>query len=320
MQSSKNIKRERAGLLLSEDTRRREGIIAFIFKAAAILTLLVTIGIILSLLSETLGFFARPEVTFWKFLTGTSWQPLSSKPSPEKFGILPLVGGTFLVAGVAALLAVPVGLGTAIYLSEYATDKLRAIIKPVLEILAGVPSVVYGFFAISFVTPLIKTVFQDWLGMNVMYFNALSAGIVVGIMIIPMIASISEDSMRAVPRSLREAAFALGATKFEVALKVVVPSALSGIVAAFILAISRAIGETMAVSIAAGSTPNMTLNPLKSVQTLTAFIVQVSFGDAAAGSINSQSIYAVGMTLFVVTFMMNWISDLVLRRYREVYE
>ena len=320
MQVPKSEQIGQSKLLLSPDTRRREGCIAFVFKAAAILTILVTIGIILSLLSETLGFFARPEVTFWKFLTGTNWEPLASKASPDNFGILPLVAGTLLVAGVAALLAVPVGLGTAIFLSEYATEKLRTKIKPVLEILAGVPSVVYGFFAISFITPIIKTVFQDWLGMNVMYFNALSAGIVVGIMIIPMIASISEDAMRAVPRSLREGAFALGATKFEVAVKVVVPAALSGITAAFILAISRAIGETMAVSIAAGSTPNMTLNPLRSVQTLTAFIVQVSFGDAAAGSINSQSIYAVGMTLFVMTFVMNMISDLVLRKFREVYE
>ena len=320
MQELKSEQTGHAKLLLSKDTRRSENCIAFIFKAAAVLTILVTIGIIISLLTETLGFFARPEVTFWKFLTGTHWQPLSSKPSPDSFGILPLVAGTLLVAGVAALLAVPVGLGTAIFLSEYATEKLRSSIKPVLEILAGVPSVVYGFFAISFITPTIKVVFQDWLGMKVMYFNALSAGLVVGIMIIPMIASVSEDAMRAVPRSLREGAFALGATKFEVAIKVVVPAALSGIVAAFILAISRAIGETMAVSIAAGSTPNMTLNPLKSVQTLTAFIVQVSFGDAAAGSINSQSIYAVGMTLFVMTFVMNLISDLVLRKFREVYE
>ena len=320
MQAKKSGQSEHSKLLLSEDSRRREGLIAFIFKAAAVLTILVTIGIIVSLLSETIGFFARPEVSLWKFLTGTRWQSLSSKPSPENFGILPLVGGTLLVAGVAALLAVPVGLGTAIFLSEYATEKLRKIIKPVLEILAGVPSVVYGFFAISFITPIIKTVFEGWLGLKVMYFNALSAGLVVGIMIIPMIASVSEDAMRAVPRSLREGAFALGATRFEVAIKVVTPAALSGIVAAFILAISRAIGETMAVSIAAGSTPNMTLNPLKSVQTLTAFIVQVSFGDAAAGSINSQSIYAVGMTLFVMTFVMNLISDLVLRKFREVYE
>lgn len=320
MQAQKSGQAEHSKLLLSEDSRRREGLIAFIFKAAAVLTILVTIGIIISLLSETIGFFSRPEVSLWKFLTGTRWQPLSSKPAPEDFGILPLVGGTLLVAGIATLLAVPVGLGTAIFLSEYATEKLRKVIKPVLEILAGVPSVVYGFFAISFITPIIKTVFQDWLGMKVMYFNALSAGLVVGIMIIPMIASVSEDAMRAVPRSLREGAFALGATRFEVAIKVVTPAALSGIVAAFILAISRAIGETMAVSIAAGSTPNMTLNPLKSVQTLTAFIVQVSFGDAAAGSINSQSIYAVGMTLFVMTFVMNLISDLVLRKFREVYE
>ncbi|MGI6250014.1 MAG: phosphate ABC transporter permease subunit PstC [Anaerolineaceae bacterium] len=320
MQVLKSKQSGQSKLLLSQDTRRREGWIAFVFKASAVLTILVTIGIIVSLLSETLGFFARPEVSLWKFLTGTRWQPLASKPTPENFGILPLVAGTLLVAGVAALLAVPVGLGTAIFLSEYASDKLRGIIKPVLEILAGVPSVVYGFFAISFITPIIKTVFETWLGMKVMFFNALSAGLVVGIMIIPMIASVSEDSMRAVPRSLREAAYAVGATKFEVATKVVVPAALSGIVAAFILAISRAIGETMAVSIAAGSTPIMTLNPLNSVQTLTAFIVQVSFGDAAAGSINSQSIYAVGMTLFVMTFIMNLISDLVLRKFREVYE
>jgi phosphate transport system permease protein len=228
--------------------------------------------------------------------------------------------GTLLVAFISALISVPLGLGSAIFLSEFASERVRDFFKPVLEILAGIPSIVYGYFAISFITPIIKTVFENWFGVKVSFFNALSASIVLGIMIIPTVASISEDALRAVPRALREAGYSLGATRFEVITKVVVPAALSGIIAAFILAFSRAVGETMAVTIAAGSTPQITLNPLKSVQTMTAFIVQVSFGDAPSGSINGQSIFAVGAALFVMTFGMNIISDLVLKKFREEYE
>ena len=224
-----------------------------------------------------------------------------------------------MIAIIAGFIAIPLGLGSAIFLSEYASAKLRNTIKPLLEILAGVPTVVYGYFALSFITPLLKKVVEGVFGIDVSFFNAFSAAFVVGIMIIPMVASISEDAMRAVPRSLREGAYALGATKFEVSTRVVVPAALSGIISAFILGISRAIGETMAVTIAAGATPRMTLNPFESVQTMTSFIVQVSFGDAPAGSINGQSIFAVGATLFVMTFIMNIISDMIMKRYREVY-
>ncbi len=298
----------------------REKIITRFLFFCGILSILITIGIILSLFSETIGFFMRPEVTFLKFITGTTWRPLAAKVSPDNFGILPLLQGTILVASISSIIALPLGLGSAIFLSEYASDKVRDVLKPVLEVLAGIPSVVFGYFAISFITPLIELIFEKWFGIKVSFFNALSASIVLGIMIIPTVASISEDAIRAVPRSLREAGYSLGATRFEVITKVVVPAALSGIIAAFILAFSRAIGETMAVTIAAGATPRITFNPLESVQTMTAFIVQVSFGDAPAGSINGQSIFAVGAALFTITFLMNIISDIVLRRFREEYE
>jgi len=298
----------------------REKIISAILFLCGMFSVLITIGIIFSLFSETIGFFSRPEVSLLKFFTGTTWRPLASKISSDNFGVLPLITGTLLIAFISALISVPLGLGSAIFLSEFASERIRDIFKPVLEILAGIPSIVYGYFAISFITPIIRTVFENWFGVEVSFFNALSASIVLGIMIIPTVASISEDALRAVPRSLREAGYSLGATRFEVITKVVVPAALSGITAAFILAFSRAVGETMAVTIAAGSTPQMTLNPLKSIQTMTAFIVQVSFGDAPSGTINGQSIFAVGATLFVMTFVMNVISDLVMKKFREEYE
>ncbi|PKN87998.1 MAG: phosphate ABC transporter permease subunit PstC [Chloroflexi bacterium HGW-Chloroflexi-8] len=297
----------------------KEKLIAISLFVCGILSIFITIGIIFALFSEAISFFMRPEVNLWTFLTGTNWRPLASKVVPENFGVRPLIQGTLLIAVISALIAIPLGLGSAIYLSEYSSSRIRNVVKPLLEILAGVPTVVYGYFALSFITPLIISFFEDTLGVEVRFFNALSAAIVVGIMIIPTVASISEDAMRAVPRSLREGAYALGATKFEVSTKVVVPAALSGIISAFILGISRAIGETMAVTIAAGATPRLTWNPLESVQTMTSFIVQVSFGDAPAGSINGQSIFAVGATLFVMTFLMNIISDLIVKRFREVY-
>jgi len=298
----------------------REKAIHLLLFFCGFFSVLVTVGIIISLFSEAVLFFLRPEVNFVKFITGTNWRPLASKVSPDNFGILPLVSGTVLVAFLSALIAVPLGLSSAIYLSEYASTKLRNTLKPLIEILAGIPSIVYGYFAISFITPFIEKFFEDFLGFDVSFFNALSASIVLAIMIIPTVTSISEDSMRAVPQSIKDGAYALGATKFEVATKIVVPAAFSGIVAAFILAVSRATGETMAVTIAAGSTPRLTLNPFQSIQTMTAFIVQVSFGDAPAGSINGQSIFAVGATLFVMTFAMNVISDFILKKYREIYE
>jgi phosphate transport system permease protein len=314
------MKKSAAFLGHSRSEIYREKIITALLFLCGVFSVLVTIGIIFSLFSETIGFFNRPEVSFLKFITGTTWRPLASKISPDNFGILPLLAGTLLIAFISAMISVPLGLGSAIFLSEFASDRVRDIFKPILEILAGIPSIVYGYFAITFITPIIKTLFENWFGIEVSFFNALSASIVLGIMIIPTVASISEDALRAVPRSLREAGYSLGATRFEVITKVVVPAALSGIIAAFILAFSRAVGETMAVTIAAGSTPQITLNPLKSVQTMTAFIVQVSFGDAPSGSINGQSIFAVGAALFVMTFVMNVISDIVLKKFREEYE
>ncbi len=242
--------------------------IAVLLFLSSFLSILITIGIVAVLLFEAITFFA--DVSFWEFITGTRWTPILK---PQSFGVLPLVGGTLLVSFIAAALALPVGLGAAIFLSEYAHDKVRRVIKPVLEVLAGIPTVVYGYFALTFVTPQLQKVIPDLL-----VFNALSAGLVMGIMIIPMVSSLSEDALVAVPRSLRNGAYALGATRFEVALRVVVPAALSGIVASFILAISRAIGETMLVTIAAGATPNLTVNPIESIQTLTAYIVQLTVG------------------------------------------
>jgi len=298
----------------------KEQIVALTLFACGIFSILVTVGIIVTLFSEAIAFFLRPEVDLLTFLTGTNWRPLASNIVPENFGVRPLIRGTLMIAVITGAIAMPLGLGSAIYLSEYASDKVRNILKPSLELLAGIPTVVYGYFALSFITPILKNLLEKNFGIEVSFFNAFSAAVVVGIMIIPMVASISEDAMRAVPRSLREGAYALGATRFEVATKVVVPAALSGIISAFIIGISRAVGETMAVTIAAGATPRMTLNPLESVQTMTSFIVQVSFGDAPAGSINGQSIFAVGATLFIMTFVMNIVSGVVLKRFREVYD
>jgi len=273
------------------------------------ISILTTIGIVLILVTESVGFFK--EVPILDFLTGTKWTPLFGDP---QFGVLPLILGTLLITIIASIVALPLGLGSAIYLSEYAPAKVRSILKPVLEILAGVPTIVYGFFALTFVTPLIKTILPQ-----TSQFNALSAGIVVGIMIIPMISSLSEDAMAAVPRSLRDAAYALGSTKLEVAIKVVVPAAFSGVVASFVLGISRAVGETMIVTLAAGALPNMSFNPLESMETLTAYIVSVSGGDTRHGSIEYLTIYAVGITLFAITLIMNIIAGYISRKFREEY-
>lgn len=289
---------------------RNERIISVALFLCSAVSVLTTLGIVAVLVLESVAFFRH--VPLLDFLTGRQWTPLFQD---QQFGVLPLLTGSVLIAVIAAVVALPLGLAAAIYLSEYAGDRVRGILKPVLEILAGVPTVVYGFFALTFVTPIIRSI---WPGTDV--FNALSAAIVVGIMIIPMVSSMSEDAMSAVPRALREGAYALGATKFEVATRTVVPAALSGIIASFILAISRAIGETMIVTIAAGGVANMTVNPLRSVQTMTAYIAQTATGELAHGSVEYQTIFAVGLTLFLITLIMNIASIFVLRRFREVYE
>ena len=256
-------------------------------------------------------------VSPWEFLTGTEWTPNFVE---KHFGVLPLICGTLLIAGIAALFGLPIGIFSAVYLSEYASPRARNLIKPTLEILAGVPSVVYGYFALQVLTPwVIKPIFENLLGFSVEGYNALSAGLIVGVMIIPMVCSLSEDALRAVPRTLREAGYALGSTKFDVSAKIVLPAAFSGIVASFLLAVSRALGETMAVAIAAGSSPTLTLNPLNSVQTMTSYIVVISSGEASAGTIEYKSLYAVGLCLFTITLIMNIVSQQVMRRYREVY-
>ncbi len=284
-------------------------IVKWIFFGCATLSILTTVAILVTLIYQASSFFF--EVSLWEFLTGTRWTPILK---PRAYGVLPLVSGTLLVTLIAAAVALPIGLMTAIFLSEYAPDKIRRIIKPILEILAGIPTVVYGYFALTFVTPLLQGIFD-----NLIIFNALSAGLVMGVMIIPMVSSLSEDAMMSVPRSLREAAYALGATRYEVSLRVIVPAALSGIIAAFILALSRAIGETMLVTIAAGATPRMSFDPMESIQTMTAYIVQLSLGEAAVGSLEYNTIFAVGLLLFAMTFVMNLLGFWVVRRFREVY-
>jgi phosphate transport system permease protein len=297
---------------LGHRARRRWGeraIAGLLFLCGAI-SILTTAGIVVVLFTESAGFFRR--VPLGEFLTGTRWSPLFAD---QHFGILPLLNGTFLIALGAMAVALPVGLTSAIYLSEYATPRVRSVVKPILEVLAGIPTVVYGYFALTFITPIIRTVFP-----STGIFNAASGAIVVGIMIIPMVASLSEDALNAVPQSLREAAYGIGATKFEVSTRVVVPAALSGIVASFILAISRAVGETMAVTLAAGATQRMTLNSLESVQTMTAYIVQISLGETPHGTLEYQTIFAVGLVLFFITLGMNILSQRITRRFREVYE
>jgi len=285
---------------------------AALFLSAAV-SVATTAGIIWVLVYESAFFFRCDWSLLTEFLTGTEWTPLYA---PPHFGVLPLICGTFLIAGGALLMALPIGLATAVFLSEYAPSSVRSVLKPLLEILAGIPTVVYGYFALTFVTPLVlQPLFP-----NTEVFNAASAALVVGVMIIPTISSLCDDALRAVPRSLREAAYALSATKLEVSTRIVLPAALSGVMAAVLLGLARATGETMAVAIAAGMTPKMTLNPFVSVQTLTGYMVQVSQGDTPAGSIAYQSIFAVGLTLFTITLAINLIAHRVLRGFREAYE
>jgi phosphate transport system permease protein len=304
-------------------SRRHEKLIRTALFLCAALSVLTTAAIILVLLTnavyapgDKMAFFER--VSVWDFLTGLHWKPVDG--AAGRFGIIPLLCGTMMVAVIASLVSVPAGLGAAIYMSEYAGPREREFLKPVLEVLAGVPSVVYGFFALKFITPwVLKPVFST-IGLNLQIFNTLSAGIVVGIMVTPLIASLSEDVIRSVPRSLREAAFALGSTRFDVSVRIVVPAALSGILAAFLLAFSRAVGETMAVTIAGGQQAIATLNPLQGAQTMTGFMVHASTGDSSADSISRMSVYAVGIALFAITLTINIISGWILRRYREVYQ
>ena len=283
----------------------------FLFVCGAI-SIFTTVGIIYVLGQESMRFFASPEVSLVEFFTSTKWQP-----AILEFGILPLFNATLMTSSIALLVALPLGLSAAIYLSEYATPRVRSVLKPILEVLAGIPTVVYGYFALSFMTPLLRTIFGAH---TVEIYNTASAGLVMGILILPLVTSMSEDALSAVPRSLREAAYALGATKLETAVKVVVPAALSGITAAFIIAASRAVGETMIVAVAAGAGPNFTFNPFKAAETMTGHIVRISGGDLSYDSIDYNSIFAIGLMLFFMTLTLNLISTRVVRRFREVYE
>ncbi|WP_332629383.1 phosphate ABC transporter permease subunit PstC [Halalkalibacter flavus] len=286
-----------------------EKVMPKVLLAIATISVLTTVGIIFTLLSETVEFFSR--IPFVDFFTGTVLRPLSQNP---EFGVLPLLTGTIISSVIAMFVAVPIGLMTAIYLSEYASDKVRRALKPMLEILAGIPTIVYGFFAFTFVTPILREFIPGLQATNI-----LSPGIVMGIMIIPMVASLSEDAMSSVPNSMREGALALGSTKLEVTRKVIMPAAMSGIIASFVLGISRAIGETMIVTIASGSSKNFTFDITQSMQTMTAYIVEVSSGDAPAGSTIYYSLYAVAATLFVFTFMMNLLARYISRKFKEEY-
>jgi phosphate transport system permease protein len=289
--------------------RRWEFLIEKTLLACALVSVFTTAGIIAVLFVESFEFFRVAPLQ--EFLFGTQWTPLFADP---RFGVLPLVMGTLLVSSIAMLVALPMGLLSAIYLSEYAEPRVRRLLKPVLEVLAGVPTVVYGYFALLFVTPLLQALVPSLSG-----FNALSPGIVMGIMIVPLVSSLTEDAMRSVPNGLREASYALGATRMQTSLTVVVPAAFSGITAAFILAISRAVGETMIVAIAAGQQPRLTFDPRVPIETMTAYIVQVSLGDTPAGTLEYRTIFAVGMLLFLGTFGLNLVSTWLRNRYREVY-
>lgn len=283
----------------------------FLFFCGAV-SILTTIGIVVVLLEESLRFFADPAVRLIDFLTGTVWQPQLGK-----FGILPLVTATLVTTVIAMSVAAPLGLAVSIYLSEYASTKMRGWIKPVLEILAGVPTVVYGYFALTWMTPLLREVFgKD----TVNIYNTASAGLVMGVLLLPLVATISEDALHAVPNSLREAAYGLGATKLETSIKVVLPAAVSGIAAALILAFSRAVGETMIVAIAAGNGPNFTLNPFKGAETITGHIVRISGGDLSYDSIDYNSLFALALALFGITLGLNFISQRIVRKFREEYE
>jgi phosphate transport system permease protein len=294
--------------------RRRplEQVVILLLAAAAVVSILVTIGIVFTLVEEGLPFFTEGDVSLWDFLSGTTWQPVN-----DLWGVLPLLAASLYIAGIAGCVAILLGLGSAIYLSEYAHERVRRSVKPILELLAGMPTIVLGFFALDSVIPVL----QD-LGIvkETQLFSALGAGIVVGILITPLISSLSEDAMRAVPNAMREGAYGVGATKRHVATRIVFPAALSGITAGIVLGLSRAVGETMAVTLAAGTQPNLTWDPTAPMQTITAYIVQVSQGEAPRGSVEYQSIFAVGILLFVVTLIINLVAVRFVRRFRTVYQ
>jgi phosphate transport system permease protein len=292
--------------------RRRigEDVVKGALFVCALISVATTVGIVIALFVPAFEFFQ--EVSIADFLTGTNWSPLFE---PAHFGVLPLVSGTLLVTAIASIVAMPLGLGAAIYLSEYASPHTRGILKPAFEILAGIPTIVFGYFALTFMTPLLRD-----LGIQVDIFNTLSAGLVIGVLLMPTVASLSEDAMGAVPRDLRDGAYALGSTKVQVATRIVVPAAVSGIVASFVLAISRAVGETMIVLIAMGQQPNLTLDPREAAETMTAFIAATGAGDVPTGSIEYKTIFAVGALLFVLTLVMNVFAIRLVRKYREVYE
>jgi phosphate transport system permease protein len=292
--------------------RRRSGeaVVKGLLALCALVSIATTVGIVVALLFPALEFFR--EISIVDFFTGKEWAPLFE---PARFGVLPLAVGTLSVTIWACIVCIPFGLGAAIYLSEYARPRIRGVLKPALEILAGIPTVVFGYFALTFVTPLLRDI-----GLQVDIFNVLAAGLVMGVMLIPTVASLSEDAMAAVPRDLRDGAYALGSRKLQVATKIVVPAALSGIIASFVLAISRAVGETMIVLIAAGQQPTLTFDPRRAVETMTAFIAATGAGDVPTGSIEYKTIFAVGLTLFVATFAMNLLAIRLVRRFREVYE
>jgi phosphate transport system permease protein len=289
-----------------------ETIVHALLLLCGAISVFTTLGIVFELGKEAMLFFKMPEVKIIDFLTGTTWQPALGE-----FGILPLLSSTLVITCIAMMIALPFGLGAAIYLSEYASPRARKILKPTLEVLAGVPTVVYGYFALTVMTPFLRWALGSEI---VQVYNMLSAGLVMGIMILPLVCSMSEDALHAVPRSLRDAAFGLGATRFETAVKVVLPAALSGIIASFIIGISRAIGETMIVAIAAGSSADLTLNPLHAAETMTGYIARISGGDVAYDSPEYNSIFAIGLFLFLITLALNLISRKISSKYREVYE
>ncbi len=298
--------------LRQKTSRMGEKVIQALLFFSGAISIFTTLGIVFVLAEESLLFFMNDEVSLVEFFTSTEWQP-----HIQNFGIWPLLSSTLMTSTIAMVVAIPLGLSAAIYLSEYASVRVRSILKPILEVLAGIPTVVYGYFAISFMTPVLRSIFGQG---TVNIYNMASAGIVMGIMILPIISSMSEDALSAVPMSLRQGAYGLGATKLETAIKVVVPSALSGIIAAFIVGISRAIGETMIVAIAAGAGPNFTFNPFESAETMTGHIARISGGDLSYNSIDYNSIFAIGLTLFVMTLTLNIISTRIVRHFREVYE
>jgi phosphate transport system permease protein len=307
---------QRAARVIDLNKRPRvgESIIQTVLFICGVVSIFTTIGIVYVLAQESLLFFNDPEVSLWEFFTKTVWQPAIGE-----FGIIPLIYATLFTSFIAMLVAVPLGLGAAIYLSEYASERVRSILKPTLELLAGVPTVVYGYFALTFVTPILRNIFGRE---TVDIYNTLSAGLVVGVLILPLIATLSEDALSSVPNSLRQAAFGLGATKLETSVRIVLPAGLSGVIAAAIVGMSRAVGETMVVALAAGASPNFYWPPnaFKPAETMTGHIARISSGDLSYGTIDYKSLFAIGLVLFFITLVLNILSRYVVRRFREVYE